>query len=130
MADYAVPTDQERAEWEAWVAERPPALQELARKFTPWSLWLLKSSGHRVVPYSFDEHADGSYTLRVNVLAMFNSITFERRVFGIAPDDLEACELPGPEEELGATLTGAEEIDAYCASVREAKKRGEPYDFR
>lgn len=130
MADYAVPTDEERAQWEAWVDGLPPVVRELARKFTPWSLWLMKSSGHRVVPYSFDEHADGSYTLRVDVLAIFNSITFERRVFGIPAEDLEPCELPGPEEELGATLTDDEDIEAFCASAREAKKRGEPYEFR
>lgn len=129
MADFEVPSDERRADWQTWVDGRPPAVQQLARKFTPWSLWLLKS-GHRVVPHSFDEHADGSYTMSVDVLAVFNSVTFERRVFGVRPDQLEPCELPGPEEELGATLTGAAEIEDFCASVREAKRRGEPYDFR
>lgn len=46
---------------------------------------------------------------------------FDRSVFGIDPDDLEECDLPAPEERLGAALTQDEvgdNLDALRVMVR------------
>jgi hypothetical protein len=61
----------------------------------------LKGSNQRVTLHSYDEGEDGSITLQVQVLARFNFVAFERRVFGIKPEDLEECDLPGDEELVG-----------------------------
>lgn len=44
------------------------------------------------------------------VTGQFNYIAFDRQVFGVSPDDLEPCELPGPDEVLGAVITQAQAI--------------------
>ena len=85
-------TKQERIEeWNAWVAERPEKVRLVAERFQPWNLYRLKSSGHDVTIYSFDEpKGDEPITLNVLVLHEYNpGLAFERRVFGIEPDDLE-----------------------------------------
>jgi hypothetical protein len=60
--------------------------------------------GRRVVVLSFDEQEDGSITLTVGVSGQFNALIFERSVFGIKPDELEPCEIPGPDEVTGALI--------------------------
>lgn len=40
-------------------------------------------------------------TVRVNITGEYNRILFSRQVFGVSPDDLAECDLPGPDEELG-----------------------------
>lgn len=119
MARVHEPTAEQEAGWAAWVAERPPAVRAVAERFDPWSLYRLKSSGHRVLIYSFDE-AD-PVTLTVDVLARYNQLAFERRVFGIPPDDLEPCEPPAADEPVGAALTQeevGENLDAIRVAVR------------
>jgi hypothetical protein len=71
----------------------------------------MKSTGHRVTLYSSGEAEDGKVTLTVVVSAEFNMLAFERRVFGIDPDDLEACDLPAAEEPCGAVLSQDEVND-------------------
>lgn len=104
MANWREPTDEQLSLWAAWVAGRPTKLRALLleREFTPWKLYRLKSSGHRVEIVAFNEHADGTVSVRVNVGGKFNHVAFERSVFGIAPEDLEECDLPGPHELLGS----------------------------
>lgn len=91
-----------QAEWDAWVASRPPVVKDLAERFPPNRLYQLKSSGHRVVMYSYSE--DGTVT--VTVSGDYNLLTFERHVFGVKPDDLEECDLPAPGERLGVMFAG------------------------
>jgi len=114
MARHYQPTAENLAAWELWVDSRPPIIKELARRFPPWELFRLKSSGHRVFAYSYAE--DG--TLTVVVSGKFNAVLLERRVFGIRPDDLEPCELPTPGEPLGSVAKTPEEallmIKARC----------------
>jgi len=50
-------------------------------------------------------------TVTVNVLAEFNLLMHERQVFGIDPNDLEPCELPRPDENVGLLLTHADVED-------------------
>lgn len=97
------------AAFDAWVATRPPVIQELCKRLPPDRLYRLKSSNHRVTLYSYSENG----TVTVNVTGQYNALTFERRVFGISPDDLEECELPGPDEPLGVMLTERADVDRF-----------------
>ena len=91
-------TPEQQAEWEKWKNGRPKVMLDLAERFPPNILFRLKTTGQRVYPVSYNE--DG--TLKVCVSAQFNAIaTFERNVFGINPDDLEECDLPGQDDRIG-----------------------------
>ena len=70
--------------------------------------------------YSFGEEKGGGVSLTINVLGTFNLVTFERRVFGIAPNDLGPCDLPEEGEPVGALLTEEEEIESYIDTMRPA----------
>lgn len=104
MANWFEPTDNDRAGWAEWVAQRPEKVRAVAERFEPWKLYRLKSSSHRVTLVSFDQPKDESQpvTLKVHVSGDFNRVAFERTVFGILPEDLEECELPGQDEPLGS----------------------------
>jgi hypothetical protein len=103
MANIFEPTSEQIAAWDEWVRSRPEAVRKIAEKIYPWKLYRLKTSGHRVTLYSIDEQKDNTEpTLRVNVSGDFNFLSFERTVFGIKIDDLEECDLPGPDEKLGS----------------------------
>jgi hypothetical protein len=106
MADIREVEEDDEDNWKLWYETRPEVIQQLARRFRPWKLYRLRSSGHRVVLYAFNE----DNTLTVSVLGRFNLLKFERRVFGIPPDDLEECDLPGLDEPLGVTLTAEEQL--------------------
>jgi hypothetical protein len=118
MAKIVDWTPKQEAAWAKWVDSRPKVIQDLAERIPPNRLYLLKSSGHRVIPYSYSE--DG--TLTVAVLAEYNAVAFERRVFGISPDDLEECDLPEPGEILGSCLT-QEELGEALAKGDTAESR-------
>lgn len=105
-----VPPEAE-AEWRAWVEERPPGVREIARRFDPWSLYRMKSTGQRVTVVSFYENG----TLKVEITGQFNMIAFDRQVFGIDPDDLEPCDLPPPGESVGALLSSTQVDDNIYA---------------
>jgi hypothetical protein len=94
MAGIYDPTPGQRAAWDGWVASRPACVRRVAERFNPWSLYRLRTTGQKVMLLSFSEEEDGRVTLTVNVTSEFNRVAFERRVFGIDPDDLEPCELP------------------------------------
>jgi hypothetical protein len=82
-------------------------VRAVAERFDIWTLYRLKSSGDRVMLQSFD----GDGTLTVAVSGKFNLVIAERQVFGVPPDDLEECDLPAPDEKLGALMTGKEIVD-------------------
>ena len=105
--------EQEKA-WEDWVSTRPQIIQDLCERFPPYNLYRLKSSGHRVTLYSYSE--DG--TITVNVSGEYNAVTFDRQVFGIKPEDLEECDLPGTDEWIGTVLTGEEDVKEFIDRVR------------
>lgn len=98
------PTQEQIEGYREWVASRPDNVRAVAEKFEPWSLYRLKSSGHRVTIASFDEGTDNTITLKVAVTGQFNRVVFERLVFGVSPDDLEPCELPLEGEPLGTLI--------------------------
>lgn len=99
----AIIRELDQAAWNEWVSKRPVVVQELCRRLPPDRLYLMKSSGHRVTLCSYDE--DGTVT--VNVTGEYNRVLFSRSVFGISPDDLEECDLPGPDEDVGDTSADA-----------------------
>lgn len=115
VARYHNPTPEELAAWNAWVESRPENVRDLARRLDPWTLYRLKSSGHRVTIYAIDEHNDEPVTLRVNVTGAFNLVAFERCVFGISPGDLEECELPAADEPLGSANLSVEQVKERMA---------------
>lgn len=114
---FEQPTAEQERGWAKWVRSRPALVRATAERFDPWSLYRLKSTGDRVVVMSFSE--DG--TLTVAVTGRFNRVWMERKVFGVDPDDLEPCDLPGPDEVLGSVLSQDEvedNIDTLRVMVR------------
>lgn len=105
-------------EWDKWVEARPKEIQELCRLLPPNKLYRLKTSGHRATLYSYEEGG----TVTVNVTGQYNSVIFGRRVFGIQPEDLEECDLPGPDEVLGEILTAPKDIDDFIERERKSGK--------
>ena len=115
MANVMDPTPEQQQNWDVWVNDRPDAVRETLQRYDlkPWRLYRLKGTGQRVVLYSVDEPEDGSPpTVKVDVLGRFNLLAFDRRVFGIKPDDLEECDLPGTDEPLGTVLSHDEVVSA------------------
>jgi hypothetical protein len=55
---------------------------------------------------------DGEVGFKVDVTGEYNLVAFERRVFGIKPEDLEECDLPGLHEPLGSANMSIEEAKA------------------
>ena len=118
MTRYKDPTPEEARAWEVWLAERPEAVRAVAERFNPWSLYRLRTTGHRCFVESFNENDDGSVTVTVGITGEFNLVTFERAVFGINPDELEPCELPVEGEPLGVILK-PEEVPAHLEKLRQ-----------
>lgn len=100
-------------DWYEWVASRPPVVKALCEKYPPNILFRLKSTGQRCTVYSYNEAG----TLTVSVTGQYNLIDFSRNVFGIAPEDLEECDLPAEDEEVGETET-EEETEQKLALLR------------
>lgn len=98
-----------------WLSTRPQIIKDLVAKISPGRLYRLKSSGHRVFPYSYSE--DG--TITVVVSGEFNKLTFERCVFGVTPEDLEECDLPSPDEPVGAVLKKKEHVEEYIKFLKD-----------
>ena len=127
MARTEQPTDEQLASWGDWLAERPEHVRRVAERFEPWTLFRMKSTGHRCHVFGFDETKDGDVTLRVQITGKYNLIDFERNVFGIEAADLEECALPSPDENLGALLTDPAHVKAYIEMRRDQgvfEKRG------
>jgi hypothetical protein len=114
---FCEPTKKQQDGYRKWVRALPKRPREIAERFDVWTLYRLKDTGDRVTIASFCD--DG--TLTVVVSGKFNLIDFERRVFGIPPEDLEECDLPAPDEKLGALMTSEEardNIDALRVRAR------------
>jgi len=110
MANWMEPKEEE---WEEWLSEREmlPHVEAVARKYPPWKLFRLADSGHRCHVIGYSEILGGDkVTLQVAITGRFNLINFGRRVFGVKPEDLTECELPGPDEPVGTTMTDDEQF--------------------
>ncbi len=104
---FCTPTEKQEKGYRRWVAKLPKGARQVAERFDLWTLYRLKITGQRVTIRAF--HDDGSIT--VNVTGRFNRVAFNRQVFGITADELEECDLPGPDEALGAVITTEEARD-------------------
>ena len=113
MARFVNPTPEQEKGWAEWVAARPDGVRQIAERFEPWSLYLLKTTGQRVTLASIFE--DG--TVSVNVSGEFNFLMMDRNVFGINPDDLEPCDLPN-ENEITGTLMSDEQVEENINTLR------------
>jgi hypothetical protein len=116
MARYTEPTPEQIVQWAIWTRDRPAHVRRVAERFDPWSLYLMKSTGHRVFVHGFDE-TEGGVTVRVVVSGEFNLVAMERSVFGIDPEDLSPCELPDASEPVGSAL-GPQEVEANIDVLR------------
>ena len=105
-----------QAEFDAWVESRPPAVRALCKRLPPDRLYRMKSTGQRVTLHSYSERG----TVTVDVTGRFNLTTFDRRVFGIDPDDLVECDLPASDEPIGTILTEQEDVEALIEIERAA----------
>lgn len=118
MANRFEPTEEQVEHYEQWASSLPTAIaQHVAKRFPPWKLYRM-DSGHRAFIYSVADNG----TVTVAVTGEYNKVMFGRRVFGIDPNTLVECELPGPDEELGEVLTSEEDIDKH---INEMKKQHE-----
>lgn len=95
MAIFLEYTAEMQAQWDEWLASRPAVIQEMATRAKPNVLYRIKKTDQRVYMHSYNE--DGTVT--VNITGEFNPLykalpVLERRVFGVAIDDLEECDLP------------------------------------
>ncbi len=127
MAKIMVWTDQQQIEWNKWVESRPPIIQDLCRRFPPYNLYKLESTGQRVTIYSYSE--DG--TLTVNITGEYNIVMFDRQVFGIKAKDIEECELLKDTDATGTILTEQEHVENLLDALRpellaERRAKGEP----
>ena len=100
--------------WDEWKSSRPQVIKELCDRFPPYNLYRLKSTGQLVTLHSYNENG----TVTVNVTGEYNLVMFERRVFGVPVDNLEECDLPEPDKQVGAVLSDQNSIDAFIDIVR------------
>jgi hypothetical protein len=83
-------TEAERDFWISWVNSRPPVIQDLCYQLPPDNLYRRKSSGDKVTIYSYEE--DGTVTVSVQRKYNPGCCLFDRRVFGVSPEDLKVVE--------------------------------------
>lgn len=115
MATIKEPTKRDARDWERFVAGLPEHMRESVKAKPPWRLYRHLGTGQRVLISAYAE--DG--TVRMIVSAQFNLVVFEREVFGVPLHELEECDLPGADEEVGAILTTQEQINGWIAENRE-----------
>jgi|SRR5882724_3121577 len=89
--------------YDEWVASRPKVIREMIEKCPINRLYRIGHNGNRATIHAY--HEDGTVT--VDVTGQFNRVLFGRRVFGVAIDQLEECELPDPAEDVGDTTAEA-----------------------
>lgn len=125
MGNRYEPTPEQVESWKEWLAERPEHIAKVAALFPPWELFRMKSSGHRVFVTGLgDTPPDAPAAIYVAVVAEYNKLLFERRTVTTV-DDLEPCDMPGPDEELGAQLD-QEQAKTYMALLKMLGALGEP----
>ena len=77
------PTDDQRAGWPQWLKDHPE-VREIAKRFEPWRMYRLTTTGQVCMVLSFSE--DG--TMRIYAEHPGLGSISGRNVFGINPDDL------------------------------------------
>ena len=100
--------------WEEQLELMPDKVAELARQFPPNRLYKLHPTGQRVEVVCWGE----DQSVAIFLSGEYHLLTFERIVFGVMPEYLEECDLPGPEEVTGALLTTDEQIKDYLDRMK------------
>lgn len=105
-------------EWDEWVAARPESIRRMCHAYPPNLLYRMGDSRHRCTIYSY--HENGKVT--VSVTGQYNAVAFARNVFGIDPESLVECDLPGDDEVLGEVCTQTEAVD-LMAFIKQQMRR-------
>lgn len=83
---WTEPNDEQRAAWDAWLADRPAHVRAVAERFDPWTMYRHAVTGQRCQVIGFHE-SDGEIPVTVYAYcehAVLGPIT-GRNVFGIDP---------------------------------------------
>jgi hypothetical protein len=107
MVLMAIIAEIDEVEMRKWIKGRPQKIQEMCGRWPPNLLYRDSGSKLRVFIYSYSENG----TVTVIVSGRYNFVCFERKVFGVDPEALEECEMPGVDEKVGVMFTGPEEIN-------------------
>lgn len=101
------------AAWAAWIddPERPEPMRVVARRFKPWLVYRLKTTGQACELVSFGEaEDDGRILIRANcqhpVLGEISLV----QVFGLEPDDFEPWPANEPFEGMRMTVLPARRL--------------------
>lgn len=97
MAKHIELTPEQEEESRKWLEEKPQAIRDMVAKIPPDRLYRIKPDGKRVCIYAYAENG----TVSVIVSGKYNLVAMDRLVFGVKPEDLEECDLPGPDEKVG-----------------------------
>lgn len=119
MANVWEPDTAQLKSWAEWCETRPYGVRQVAEKHPPWKLFKM-DTGHRVTVTSYQELEQSPHKVSVTVAVTgeYNKVLFARQVFGIDPDELEECDLPGENEELGVEIA-QEDVPAYLKLMKE-----------
>jgi hypothetical protein len=86
-------TEEQKAEWDKWLSERPDNVKKVANKIVPWKRYKDKRNetdiGNRYVPRSYDEEENGKVTLTCEKVNDEMPLLGGYGVFGIDPESLE-----------------------------------------
>lgn len=74
-----------------WYRTRPKAVQEAMDRLPPWNTYRLKETGQTGRLYSYEEHSDGSVTVKFDTDATWPMVV-GHRVSGVPLDQLELVE--------------------------------------
>lgn len=85
----AEPNAEQLAEWEEWLAGRPPAVAEVAREKPPWRLYRLTTTGQRGPITSYGETEDGRCLVTMEFGPPLNVSPVTLGVFDIDPETVE-----------------------------------------
>ncbi len=80
------PTDEDRAQLEEWLAERPEVIQCMARAWPPWHCYKMRGSAGHYSIYSYAENET------VTLTHGDDSTLPGVQVFGIKPTSLVLCD--------------------------------------
>jgi mRNA-degrading endonuclease RelE of RelBE toxin-antitoxin system len=94
MARFMSPTRQDLAAVYQKFRDRPQHVRDLLNRLDLFELYKLRTTGYRVVICAIEDDA----SVTVSVPRQYNETMYDGMLFGVDPDDLEPCELPGEHE--------------------------------
>lgn len=77
--------------WNAWLSDKPDHIKNLCGRFPPDRLYLMKSTGYRVI---ITAYGDGDIFV-VTASNVFNpTLRYSMRISGVPSKELEECDVP------------------------------------